>query len=230
MAHERAGFQQRAERDVRPFAGGADLHFQHAPLQAALAHDDLHGPAHQVGVRELHARTLLAVIDGHVGAVRAHGIHDALGGGADLLVLIRIQRDDDDLRRSQRDRPDDAVVVVVLLHHGRKRAADAHAVAAHEEVLLLAVLVQIRGVHGAGILVAQLEDLGDLDAATAIQRGAAFRARVAGLRHAQVRPDIHLEVLALLCAHIVVAVLVRTHHPAVDIAQTEVRVHGYALR
>ena len=80
------------------------------------------------------------------------------------------------------------MLVVVLLHDGSERAGHTNAVAAHDERLLLAVLVHKGGTHGLGILGAQLEDLGDLDAASSGERLAAVRAGIAGHNGYQVGP------------------------------------------
>ena len=117
------------------------------------------------------------------------------------------------MRRSHGHRPDHAVLVVMLLDDGGQGAGHAHAVAAHDERLLLAVLVHEGGVHGAGVLVAELEHLRDLDAARALELHAALRAAVAGLDGDDIGPLVDLEVLAKLRAHIVVAVLVGADDP-----------------
>ena len=80
------------------------------------------------------------------------------------------------------------MLVVVLLHDGSERAGHTNAVAAHDERLLLAVLVHKGGTHGLGILGAQLEDLRDLDAAGSGERLAAVRAGVAGDNADQIGP------------------------------------------
>ena len=80
------------------------------------------------------------------------------------------------------------MLVVVLLHDGSERARHAHAVATHDKRLLLAVLVHKGGTHGLGVLGAQLEDLGDLDAASGRERLAAVRAGIAGNNGDQVGP------------------------------------------
>ena len=80
------------------------------------------------------------------------------------------------------------MLVVVLLHDGSERARHAHAVATHDKRLLLAVLVHKSGTHGLGVLGAQLEDLGNLDAASSRERLAAVRAGIAGDDGDQVGP------------------------------------------
>lgn len=69
------------------------------------------------------------------------------------------------------------------------------------------------GAHGTGVLVAELEDLGHLDAASAFQRKSARRAAIAGLHRGQIGPLVHLEILAQTCTHVVIAVLVGAHYP-----------------
>ena len=117
------------------------------------------------------------------------------------------------MRGRHRHRPNHAVFVVVLLDDGSQSTRHAHAVAAHDERLLLAVLVHERGAHGARVLVAKLEHLRHLDAARTLQLQAALRAAVAGLDGDDVGPFVNLEVFAQFSAHIVVAVLVGAHNP-----------------
>ena len=69
-----------------------------------------------------------------------------------------------DLEGGQGGRPHQAPVVVILLGHHRQQAGDAHAVAAHREDGLVAVLGHERGAgHHARVLGAQLERVGGLD-------------------------------------------------------------------
>ncbi len=121
------------------------------------------------------------------------------------------------------------MLVVVLLHDGSQGAGNAHAVAAHEEGNLVALLVHERGAHGAGVLVAQLEDLGHLDAAGPIEGQPALGAAITGLDRRQVGPLVHREVLTEAGAHIVEAVLVGADHPLGHRLQARARDNTRAL-
>ncbi len=147
---------------------GAVLDLDHALGKALLAHHDLVGPADQVGIGELHARTLVAVVEDDLDAGLGELAPQRLGDLEDLTVGS--ERQDRDLGGRDAHGPRDAVLVVVLLDHGGKRARDAHAVAAHDEGVLLARLVGERGAHGLRVLGAELEDLRDLDAAGGLER------------------------------------------------------------
>ena len=68
---------------------------------------------------------------------------------------------------------------MVLLDGGRHRSGYPKAVAAHLHVLFRAVLVQHGGVHGAAVLVAELEDMTYFDTAGDLQRAPAPRTDVA---------------------------------------------------
>jgi len=73
----------------------------------------------------------------------------------------------------------DAVGVEVLLDPGGDDARHADAVAAHVHDLGLAFGVQHGGLHGFGVLLAELEHMADLDAAGQLDRAVAVRRRVA---------------------------------------------------
>ena len=111
------------------------------------------------------------------------------------------------------------MLVVVLLHDGSERAGHTNAVAAHDERLLLAVLVHKGGTHGLGILGAQLEDLRDLDAAGSGERLAAVRAGVAGDNGDQIGPLIDGKVALGAGTGKVIIDLVGTAGPLLGIAQ-----------
>ena len=206
------------KRDVLLLARAAQLHFHIALSQTALADDHLQRPADKVGVRELHAGALLAVVDDHVKAEIGDLARELLSRGL-YLVVANSKRDNAHVSRRDVERPLDAVLVVVLLDDGSHRAGDAHAVAAHDERVLHAVLVVEGGAHGLGVAGAQLEHLGNLDAAGTRKRQAAVGAAVAGLHDAQVGPFVHREIAALFGAHVVVVVLVRADDPMTDALQ-----------
>ena len=146
------------------------------------------------------------------------------------LVVIDGQRDDRDLERGDADGPDDAVLVVVLLDHGGQGARDADAVAAHDEVLLGSVLVGEGRAHRLGVLGAELEDLADLDAASALERAAALGTAVSGLCDDEVGPVGDLEVAAGLRAEEVVVVLVGTDVPGHLVLDRAIGEHQGVMR
>ena len=111
------------------------------------------------------------------------------------------------------------MLVVVLLHDGSKRAGHAHAVATHDKRLLLAVLVHKGGAHGLGILGAQLEHLGDLDAAGSRERLAAVRAGIAGYDGDQVGPLIDSKIALGAGTGKVIIDLVGAAGPLLGLAQ-----------
>ncbi len=138
---------ERVEGDLLLLAGAAQLHLDGAVGQPALAHHQLQRPADEVGVGELHAGALVAVVDGHleaqVGQLASHALGLGLHG-----VVAHGQRDDAHMGRRNRERPHDAMLVVVLLDHGGQGARDAYAIAAHDEGHLVAFLVGEGGPNG----------------------------------------------------------------------------------
>src|SRR5436305_13750077 len=93
-----------------------------------------------------------------------------------------------DLERGDGDRPDDALVVVVHLDGGGHGALDADAVAAHDRLDRLAVRAGHPDVQSVGVLVAELEDVPDLDAALDLQAMPAVDAGVTGRQLTQAGP------------------------------------------
>ena len=94
--------------------------------------------ADQLGVAELHARPVRAVVDDHVHPrveERRVGPLPRLGDRG--VVLLR--DDDDRLERRDRGGPDDALLVVVHLDARGHRALHADAVAAHDRLDRLAL-------------------------------------------------------------------------------------------
>ena len=111
------------------------------------------------------------------------------------------------------------MLVVVLLHDGSERAGHTNAVAAHDERLLLAILVHKGGAHGLGILSAQLEDLRDLDTAGSGERLTAVRAGIAGNDGHQVGPLVDGKVALGAGAGKVIIDLVGTAGPLLGLTQ-----------
>jgi len=75
---------------------------------------------------------------------------------------------------------------VVLLDGRGQGAGYADAVAAHNHVLLLSVLIEIGAVHGLGVLGAELEDMADLNALGELKPASAVRADITFLGEAQI--------------------------------------------
>ena len=121
------------------------------------------------------------------------------------------------------------MLVVVLLNDGSERAGNTNAVAAHDERLLLTVLVHKGGTHGLGILGAQLEDLGDLDAASSGERLAAVRAGIAGHNSDQVGPLVDGKVALGAGTGKVIVDLVGAAGPLLGLTQTLVAHQTNAL-
>src|SRR5208282_4345981 len=87
-----------------------------------------------------------------------------------------------------RDRPDDALGIVMDLDGRSHRPFHADAVGAHDRPDRFAVRAGHADPDGVGELVAELEDVADLDAALHLERPPADDARLAGGGLAQVRP------------------------------------------
>src|SRR4029453_9793857 len=81
--------------------------------------------------------------------------------------------------RGHTTRPFNPVLVVVLLDDRRHRAPRPDSVAAHDQRLLLAVLVEEGRLERGGIMCLELEDVTDLDGGLEAERAAAVRAGVA---------------------------------------------------
>ena len=90
VAHGAAGKAHHLGQSVQRYflllARATQLHLHLALFQAALAHDDLHGPADEVGVVELHAGALVTVVDDHLEAELGQILRDFLGHGLHLVV------------------------------------------------------------------------------------------------------------------------------------------------
>ncbi len=110
--------------------------------------------------------------------------------------VLDLERHDHDLIRSERQRPDDAVGVVARLDGAGHDPVDADAVAAHDHVDLVPLLVEVGRPHRLGILGAELEDVADLEAGLDLERGPAARAGIAGLGVSQVEDAFEREIAA----------------------------------
>ena len=116
-----------------------------------------------------------------------------VGGGLDGLGAVVAHRADHHGEGGDAVRPDDAALVVLLLDGRAQDAGHADAVAAHLEVLGLAVLVEESCVHRLRVLGAEVEDMADLDAALDRQHALAVRRRIALDDIAQVGHQIGLD-------------------------------------
>src|SRR5690606_6348110 len=104
---------------------------------------------------------------------------------------------------------DDASLIMILLDRRGYDAGHTDAVAAHLHRTGLPFGIEHGRVHRAAVLVAELEDLPDLDAARDRELAAAARARVAGDRVAQIRDFGELRVAFPADAAIVIVRTVR---------------------
>src|SRR3954465_12296865 len=165
-----------------------------AILEALLPPGDANRDPDQICVRELLTRAQVAVVEEHVLA----GCGEDLGRlSGDLLGPEQL--DNVDVVRSDRRRPPDPVLVVALLDERGHHARRPDAVAAHDERLLLTVLVEERRAERLREARLELEDVAHLDRRLELQRSAAHRARVPPGRLAQVR-EARLEVTTRLDA------------------------------
>src|SRR4051794_5294972 len=177
-----------------------------AVFEALLPRGDANWDPDQICVRELLTRAQVAVVEEHVLA----GCGENLGRlSGDLLGPEQL--DDVDVVRSDPGRPADPLLVEALLDERGHHARRPDALAAHDERLLLTVLVEERGAERLGVARVELEDVAHLDGRLELQSSAAHGARVAPGRLAQVR-EAWLEVATCLDAAQVPAVAVRSGH------------------
>src|SRR5205814_9027050 len=127
-------------------------------VQRLLADRDTDRTPDQVGVRELLAGSLVAVVEEDVLAGRVE-----LGRRLPRLLFEPRQRDDVRVVRRDRGRPENSVLVVVLLDDGGDRARRPDPVTPHHERLLTSVLVEETGPEALRVECSELEDVPDLD-------------------------------------------------------------------
>src|SRR5579859_7665545 len=119
------------ERHPSRRAVAAMLVFDHAVLQAALAHDEAVGDADELLVGEEDPRALVAVVEEDFQPrARKLGV-ELLRGFLHGRALAQPERDHRDHEGRHGIGPDDPLVVVVLLDGGGDDARDPDAVAAH---------------------------------------------------------------------------------------------------
>src|SRR3954452_7422028 len=173
----------------------AVAHVDRAVFEALPADGDAQRNADQVGVRALlPGAGVGTVVQEDVPTGRVEGRRRLLGNR-----LAARQADDVDVVRRDRRRPDDALFVVALLHHGGHHASRPDAVGAHDQRLLLPVVVEEGRPQRRRVARVELEDVADLDRRLEAQCAAARRATIAFARDADVGEP-RLEIAALLDA------------------------------
>src|SRR5436309_1766498 len=100
------------------------------------------------------------------------------------------------MERRDRHRPDDPFRVMILFDRGCCRSADPDPVAAHQDELLLTLLIEKCGLHLLAVLGSQHKDMTHFDPADNSQGFGAMRAGIAGLRIAKIRIAMRGEVAA----------------------------------
>ena len=144
-------------------------------IETAITDHQTMRNAQQLAVGELVARAQITIIQQHVVTGGGQLLIDALGCLADTHGLVGVHRHDGDLEGRDGFRQHDAALVVALLDGSGDHAGHADAVAAHGQRLRLAVLVEHGGVHGFGVLGAELEDVTHLDTACDVDHALAVR-------------------------------------------------------
>ena len=166
-------------------AAGAPFDLQLSVGQAASADHHAQRNADQVGILELDAGALIAIVQQHVDAGGRQFLVELVGNVGDL-GLFHVERDQQHFVGSQRQRPDDAVFVVAGFDQRGDDPIHADAVAAHDQGVLLFVGVEIFGLQGGGVFGAELEDVADFDRLLQFELGGAARTRIAGAGVAQI--------------------------------------------
>src|SRR5438128_3067492 len=98
------------------------------------------------------------------------------------------------MERRDRHRPDDPFRVMILFDRGCGRPADPDAVAAHQDELLLALLIEKCGFHFFTVLAPQHKDMAHFDPANNSQGLGASWAGITGVRVAEIRVALRGEV------------------------------------
>src|SRR5690606_27795170 len=138
--------------------------FRSAFGNAARADDHLPGNADKVSGGEFCARALIGVVVEHL-AARFLIARQQLLAGRIAAGVPRLHIDQHDVEGCDRLRPDDAVVVVAGLDDRRYEPGRTDAVRTARHIVFLAVGAGHGGVHRPRILLAEVEDVPDLDAA-----------------------------------------------------------------
>ena len=106
------------------------------------------GNSDELHVRELHARSFIAIIHEGVDAGGAQIGVQLVGRRADDLALVAVERNDDQAPGRDRIWPDDARIIMALFDGCADDARDAEAVGAHRERACFAGFVLNRCLHG----------------------------------------------------------------------------------
>src|ERR1700733_5216414 len=146
-------------QELEGAGGGALAVLEAARFQGALAHHHAMRDAEQLRVGELDARPCVPVVVQHLDAGAGELLVQPIADFADTGGFVQIQRHQYHLERRNGRRPDDAALIVVLLDGGGHDARHTDSIAAHEQRDLAARFVEYRGLHGAAVLVAELEDV-----------------------------------------------------------------------
>jgi hypothetical protein len=133
------------------------------PVAAFLAHVDAVRNPHQIRILEFDARALVPVIEQHV-EPRCFKLRSqrfaGLASAASSPMLVTVTTTVKGAIEAGSQNP---FLSFDLLDGRRQNALDADAVAAHDRRYFLAVHIQHPRAHALGVLVAQLEDVADLD-------------------------------------------------------------------
>jgi len=119
----------------------------------------------QLPVCKHDARALVAIVEDDVDAGILQRLVEPGRFVAHEFGLAPADATDHHLERRDCRRPDDSALIVVLLDGSTDNAGHPDAVAAHLEVLRLAVDIEEARIHGLRILVAEIEHMTHLDAA-----------------------------------------------------------------
>ena len=153
----RAPWRRRRPPGPGPSGGHGAGRTRYAGRQRLPADHDAQRDADQVGVLELHARPLVAVVQSTSMPAPGELVVQLLGGASPTRASVTFTGDDEHLVGRQRHRPDDAVLVVVLLDGRGDDPVDADAVAAHDDRVLLRRLVEELALQRLGVLVPSLK-------------------------------------------------------------------------
>ncbi len=116
------------ERDEDRLTRGAWLDLGLTVCERPCAHRDAHGAADEVGVVELDAGTLVAIVVEDLDACILKVDIEAIGSLGRGVVGVGVDADEGDVIRRDLGRPDQALVVVVLLGDGGGDATGPDAV------------------------------------------------------------------------------------------------------
>src|SRR6185503_1601116 len=163
----------------------ADEQVDLAVVERLLADSQPNRAADEVGVGELLAGALVAVVEEDGAAALLEGAHGLVRDFSNLRAAGG-ERDHVHVVRRHRSRPHDPVLVVVLFNDRGHDASGPDAVAAAEQRLLPTVLVEERCAQGLGVEGAEVEDVADLDRGLEDERTATQPAAVTFARLAQV--------------------------------------------